>query len=164
VPAAIMSIACANLFTRNIYKEWIKPGCTPEQEAFVAKIVSIVVKFGALLFVLELQSTYAIQLQLLGGIWMCQTLPAVIIALYTRWFHPRALLAGWAAGMISGTAMVWQLQLRTSTYPLEIFGFTFPTYAALLALILNIAVAAGLTLLLREQDKKDETAPADYTA
>src|SRR5690606_23820686 len=107
VPAAIMSIACANLFTRNIYKEWLKPDCTPQQEASVAKIVSIVVKFGALLFVLELQSTYAIQLQLLGGIWMCQTLPAVVIALYTRWFSPFALVAGWAAGMVSGTVMVW---------------------------------------------------------
>lgn len=164
VPAAIMSIACANLFTRNIYKEWLKPDCTPQQEASVAKIVSIVVKFGALLFVLELQSTYAIQLQLLGGIWMCQTLPAVVIALYTRWFSPVALVAGWAAGMISGTVMVWQLSLRSSTYPLEIFGTTFPTYAAILALVLNLAVAAGLTLLLREKNRKDETVPADYTA
>ena len=29
VPAAIMSIACGNLFTRNIYKEFIAPDCTP---------------------------------------------------------------------------------------------------------------------------------------
>lgn len=164
VPAAIMSIACANLFTRNIYREWIKPDCTPEQESSVAKIVSIVVKFGALIFVLELQSTYAIQLQLLGGVWMCQTLPAVIIALYTRWFNPVGLLAGWAAGMISGTVMVWQMQLRTSTYPLEIFGLTFPTYAALLALILNIAVAAAVTVALGHKDKTDETQPADYVS
>ena len=163
VPAAIMSIACANLFTRNIYKEWMKPDCTPQQEASVAKIVSIVVKFGALLFVLELKSTYAIQLQLLGGIWMIQTLPAVIIALYTRWFSPIGLLVGWAAGMISGTVMVWQLALRTSTYPLEIAGLTFPTYAALLALAVNIAVAALVTLLLKEKTKADETVPGDYT-
>jgi len=163
VPAAIMSIACANLFTRNVYKEWIKPECTPQQEASVAKIVSIVVKFGALLFVLELQSTYAIQLQLLGGIWMCQTLPAVIIALYTRWFSPVGLLAGWAVGIVSGTVMVWQLALRSSTYPLEIFGFTFPTYAALLALALNIAVAVVVTLVMKERDKKDDTVAADYT-
>ena len=163
VPAAIMSIACANLFTRNIYKDWMKPDCTPQQEASVAKIVSIVVKFGALLFVLELKSTYAIQLQLLGGIWMIQTLPAVIIALYTRWFSPIGLLAGWAAGMIAGTVMVWQLALRTSTYPLEIGGLTFPTYVALLALAVNIAVAALVTLLLKEKTKVDETVPGDYT-
>ena len=164
VPAAIMSIACANLFTRNIYREWIRPDCSPEQESFVAKIVSIVVKFGALIFVLELQSTYAIQLQLLGGIWMCQTLPAVIIALYTRWFSPCGLLAGWAAGMISGTVMVWQLALKTSTYPFPLFGITFPTYAALLALALNIAVAVAVTLVLGHKNKTDETQPADYVS
>src|SRR5580698_5527073 len=28
VPAAIMSIAAANLFTRNIYREFMRPGCT----------------------------------------------------------------------------------------------------------------------------------------
>lgn len=164
VPAAIMSIACANLFTRNIYKEWIKPDCTPEQEASVAKIFSIVVKFGALLFVLELQSTYAIQLQLLGGVWMCQTLPAVIVALYTRWFNPAALLAGWATGMISGTVMVWQLGFRSSTYPLDVLGLTFPTYAALLALALNLAVAVALTLTLGQKNKTDETQPTDYVS
>jgi SSS family solute:Na+ symporter len=163
VPAAIMSIACANLFTRNIYKEWIKPDCTPQQEASVAKIVSIVVKFGALLFVLELKSTYAIQLQLLGGIWMCQTLPAVIIALYTRWFNPVGLVAGWAVGMTAGTVMVWQLALKTSTYPFALFGITFPTYAALLALALNLGVAVAVTLALGKGKGADETVPGDYT-
>ena len=29
VPASIMAIACGNLFTRNIYKEFIAPDCTP---------------------------------------------------------------------------------------------------------------------------------------
>ena len=41
VPAAIMSIAAANTFTRNIYKEWIKPDATPAQEAKVSKIASL---------------------------------------------------------------------------------------------------------------------------
>src|SRR3712207_8019971 len=44
VPAAIMSIAAANLFTRNIYKEFLKKDATPRQEAQVAKVVSLVVK------------------------------------------------------------------------------------------------------------------------
>ena len=33
VPSAIMSIAAANLFTRNIYKEYIKQDATPAEEA-----------------------------------------------------------------------------------------------------------------------------------
>jgi SSS family solute:Na+ symporter len=40
VPAAIMSIAAANTFTRNIYKEWIKPHATHAEEAKVSKIAS----------------------------------------------------------------------------------------------------------------------------
>src|SRR6185312_3603625 len=95
VPASIMAIASGNLFTRNIYKEFIAPNCTPSQEARAAKLASMAMKLGALFFVLLFQTSYAIQLQLLGGIWICQTLPAVLIALYTRFFNPWGLLAGW---------------------------------------------------------------------
>src|SRR3954454_8468674 len=44
VPAAIMSIAASNTFTRNIYKEWIKPDATQAEEAKVSKLMSLVVK------------------------------------------------------------------------------------------------------------------------
>ena len=53
VPAAIMSIAAANTFTRNIYKEWINKDATPAQEAKVSKLASLVVKAFALVFVLD---------------------------------------------------------------------------------------------------------------
>src|SRR3954452_8802233 len=94
VPAAIMSIAAANLFTRNLYKEYLRRDATHAEEAKVAKIASLFVKVGALLFVIVLPTEYAIDLQLLGGVWILQTRPAVVIALYTRWFHRWALLAG----------------------------------------------------------------------
>ena len=48
VPAAIMSIATANTFTRNIYREFIHQDCTNAEEARMAKIVSLVIKAGAL--------------------------------------------------------------------------------------------------------------------
>src|SRR6266704_2327768 len=86
VPAAIMSIAAANLFTRNIYREFFARDATPAQETRVAQLVSLLVKIGALLFVLELSKTFSINLQLLGGIWILQTFPAIVICLYTRWF------------------------------------------------------------------------------
>jgi len=41
VPAAIMSISCGNLFTRNIYKEFIAPDCAPATESKVAKMMSL---------------------------------------------------------------------------------------------------------------------------
>src|SRR5579871_446798 len=103
VPAAIMSIASANLFTRNIYMEYINGSATDRQEAQMAKWVSLIVKLGALIFILALPTQYAIQLQLLGGIWIIQTLPALLGGLYTRWLNPWALLIGWAVGAAVGT-------------------------------------------------------------
>src|SRR5439155_21285448 len=98
VPAAIMSIASANLYTRNIHREFIRPDCSPKEEAQMAKWMSLVVKAGALIFILLVPTEYAIQLQLLGGIWIIQTAPAVILGAYTRWFNDWALLIGWAVG------------------------------------------------------------------
>ena len=97
VPAAIMSIAAANTFSRNIYKEWLNPAATPAQEAKVSKLMSLLVKAFALVFVLTLDKQNAINFQLLGGIWILQTFPAVVFSLFTRWFHRYGLLVGWAA-------------------------------------------------------------------
>ena len=105
VPAAVMSIAAANLFTRNIYKEYLKRDASDSDQAQMAKIVSLLVKAGALAFVLFLPTDYAIDLQLLGGVWIAQTLPALFVGLMTRWLDRRALLAGWLAGMVAGTSM-----------------------------------------------------------
>ncbi len=165
VPAAIMSIACGNLFTRNIYRDFVDPNCTPEREAQIAKLVSFLVKLGALFFVLALGSSYAIQLQLLGGIWICQTVPSVFLALFTRAMHPMALLLGWICGIAAGTAMAWSLGLKSSIYVLHFFGLAIPCYAALSALTLNLAVGILLSLLfnaLSRGPRADETAAEDY--
>src|SRR5215467_636507 len=109
VPAAIMSIAAANTFTRNIYREWIKPDATHAQEANVSKIVSLLVKGFALIFVLTLDKQNAINFQLLGGIWILQTFPAIVFGLYTRRFHAWGLLTGWAVGMVYGTMAAYNV-------------------------------------------------------
>jgi SSS family solute:Na+ symporter len=129
VPAAIMSIAAANLYTRNIHREFINRNPTDKQEAQMAKWVSLIVKFGALVFILFVPTKYAIQLQLLGGIWIIQTLPAVMLGAYTRWFNAWALLLGWAAGTIAGTIMAVAANLAP-TYPLAFAGHSFPGYTA----------------------------------
>ncbi|HWG53877.1 MAG TPA: sodium:solute symporter [Gemmatimonadaceae bacterium] len=167
VPAAIMSIATANLFTRNIYREYFRPNATPRQEARVAKAASLVVKFGALAFILALQNARqeAINFQLLGGVWILQTFPAVIFGLYTRWFHRWALLAGWVVGMVSGTAMAAS-QHFTAIYPLHVGSLAIAGYSAFFALIGNIAVTVLLTLVLDAVGVArgtDETIAADYT-
>jgi solute:Na+ symporter, SSS family len=167
VPAAIMSIAAANLYTRNIHREFINKNPTDKQEAQMAKWVSLIVKLGALVFIIFVPTQYAIQLQLLGGIWIIQTLPAVMLGAYTRWFNDWALLLGWLAGTTAGTAMAVAVNL-TPTYPLAFAGYTFPGYSALYTVILNLLVAIVLTPVFNAMNAKrspiDETVAADYHA
>ena len=166
VPAAIMSIAAANLYTRNIHREFFNPRCSDREEAQVAKWSSLLVKIGALVFILYIPAQYAVQLQLLGGIWIIQTLPAVLVGAHTRWFNAWALLVGWAAGTITGTSMAMAAHL-TPTYTLTIGTYTIPGYTALFTVILNIAIAAALTPWFNRMSAvspADETVLADYLA
>lgn len=173
VPAAIMSIAAANTFTRNIYREWIKPHATEAEEAKVSKLVSLVVKAFALLFVLALDKQNAINFQLLGGIWILQTFPAVVLGLYTRWLHRWALLAGWAVGMVYGTWQAWNV--ANPRAGINHFGGSLAEmpvigqlgYIAMTAFVINLLVAAVLTLVLRAvkaPEGTDETIRGDYFA
>jgi solute:Na+ symporter, SSS family len=166
VPAAIMSIAAANLYSRNIHREFINKNPTDKQEARMAKWVSLIVKFGALVFILFVPTQYAIQLQLLGGIWIIQTLPAVMLGAYTRWFNGWALLLGWAVGTVAGTAMAMAVNPPPGAiYPITLAGFTFPSYTALSTVLLNLAVAIVLTPVFNALGKpSDETVAADYLA
>ena len=165
VPAAIMSIAAANLYTRNIHREFINGAPTDKQEAQMAKWVSLIVKFGALAFIVFVPSKFAIYLQLLGGIWIIQTLPAVMLGVYTRWFNEWALLIGWAAGIVAGSAMFVAANL-TPTYALAVGAFTFPGYSALYAVIINLVLTLVLTPLfnLVSGTSADETLAAEYRA
>jgi SSS family solute:Na+ symporter len=148
VPAAIMSIATANLFTRNLWGEFVRTPLSVAQEARMAKMVSLVVKFGALAFILTASARYAIELQLLGGIWIVQMVPAILCGLFTRWFRSPALLAGWGAGMLSGTGMVMAMGMKTSVFPLHVLGHTYAMYAALPAGAINLIVTALVSLAM----------------
>jgi SSS family solute:Na+ symporter len=177
VPAAIMSIAAANLFSRNIYKEYLNPAATPEQEARASKLASLVVKAGAVVVILVLDPQFSIDLQLIGGVIILQTLPAVALGLYTRWFHRGALIAGWVAGMGMGMWMLYQIanpatgkkHFAGSAFPLSEFGFdTKKTiYVGIVAVLVNLVVAALGTLVLRAAKVTggvDHTTSDDYFA
>ncbi|MGI9005975.1 MAG: hypothetical protein ACR2FU_07225 [Streptosporangiaceae bacterium] len=171
MPAAIMSIAAANLFTRNIWMEFVRRDATPAQQTRVSRWVSLMVKAGALVFVFALPKTFSINLQLLGGIWILQTFPSIVAGLYTRWLHRWALLTGWAAAMTYGTVQAYRVPVPGqanshfggSTAP--VFGQTL--YIAVVALIINLVIALVLTLIfraLRLPEGADETEPSHYTA
>jgi len=175
VPAAIMAIAAANLFTRNIYREWFRPSATPAQEAKVGKLISLLVKFVALVFVLTMDRQNAINFQLLGGIWILQTFPAIVFGLYTRWFHRWALLAGWAVGMVYGTIAAYNVVKPTPDGGEQHFagsvalipGLAQLGYIALTSFAINVIVGVVLTFVLsalKTPAGEDSTIKGDYFA
>ncbi|MFN2479257.1 MAG: monocarboxylate uptake permease MctP [Pseudonocardiaceae bacterium] len=182
VPAAIMSIAAANLWTRNIYKAYLHRDATTEQECRQAKMASLVVKFGAVALIVLIDPQYSIDLQLIGGVIILQTLPMVAIALYTRWFHSWGLVAGWVIGMGWGLILLYGIPnpangkqhfggSALALKKLSILGWQpfagSPTqiYVGFVALIGNLLVAILVTIVLRQLhvfNGTDETTPADY--
>jgi SSS family solute:Na+ symporter len=185
VPAAIMSIAAANLWTRNIYKEYLRKDATPAQEAKMSKLASLVVKFGAVVVILLLDPQFSIDLQLIGGVIILQTLPALAIGLYTSWFHRGALIAGWVAGMAAGLWMLWMTpqvafpeegvrqvvreHFGGSAFALSNLGFETDllVYVGFLAVAVNLLVVVAVTAILRAMnvaDGSDVTQASDYRA
>ncbi|MFI5607633.1 monocarboxylate uptake permease MctP [Amycolatopsis sp. NPDC051903] len=187
VPAAIMSIAAANLWTRNIYKEYIRKNATPQQEAKQAKLASLIVKLGAVLVIILIDPQFSIDLQLIGGVLILQTLPAVALALYTRWLHKAGLIAGWIVGMGWGLIMLYgipnpangKLHFGGSALAmgnLSIFGWhpfggtglaTVQIYPGFVALIANVVVAVVVSAIAHAakwNSGTDETEPEDYHA
>jgi SSS family solute:Na+ symporter len=181
IPAAVMSIASANLFTRSIYCEYFRPRASGREEARVSRWASLFMKFGAAAFLLLLSPTYSIQFQLIGGVLILQTLPAVMFGLATGWFHRAALMAGMLAGLgwgiwmlyqspsLSPTGHVLQAHFGGSTWALSKLGLhsTSSVYIGLLALLANLViVVAGTAILrlLRVPAGRDATRPEDYLA
>jgi SSS family solute:Na+ symporter len=140
VPAAVMSIGAANLFTRNFWKPYVNSNITPAGEQKVAKMVSLAVKLGALVFITFLPTKFALDLQLLGGLWILQTFPAVVFGLFMRWFRAPALLAGWATGLGVGSWLAFSDGIKP-VHTFVIGGSSHAIYTGIAALALNIAVA-----------------------
>jgi len=181
VPASIMSIGAANLFTRGIYREFIRPAASPRMETQVSRIASLLVKLGALAVVLLLTPQFAIDLQLTGGVLILQILPAAAIGLHTNWFHRWALIAGAVAGLASGILMLFQIpslgpggvitsaHFGGDSWPLTHLGLHtgVTLYVGLLALGVNLTVTVAGTVICRRfgiREGLDITSAADYLA
>jgi SSS family solute:Na+ symporter len=143
VPSAIMSIGAAKLFTRNLWKPFFRPQISPTEETTVAKVVSLVVKLGALIFIIFLPIQYAIDFQLLGGIWMLQTFPAVVLGLYRVPLRGGPLFVGWLSGMVSGTCFFLSAGLK----PVVLIPGIGAIYIAIVALALNLGISLGGSMI-----------------
>jgi SSS family solute:Na+ symporter len=148
VPAAIMSIGAANLFTRNLWRPLVSPDMSSAAEASTAKLVSLVVKFGALLFIVFLPTQYAIDLQLLGGVWILQIFPAIVFTLFTRRLTTPGLFLGWLIGIVLGTGLAISQGLKP-VYAAHVGEASWPVYIGLIALVVNIAVTYVVSLVTR---------------
>jgi len=153
VPAAVMSIGAANLFTRNFWKAYVQPNVSPAGEAKVAKLVSLVVKVGALVIILVLPTKFALDLQLLGGVWILQTFPAVVFGLFFAWFRAPALLLGWAVGLATGTSLAFMDGVKP-VHTFTLGGDSYAMYTGLFALAVNIVVASIAQVALGNRGSK----------
>jgi SSS family solute:Na+ symporter len=180
IPASIMSIAAASLFTRSIYCEFFRPRATGKEEARVSQWASLFVKIGAVVVVLLLKTDFATEIQAIGGVLILQTLPAVFLGLLTGWFHRWALVIGMLGGLVMSFYMLYQIPaVDTATgkitqahfgganYPLVLAGFhsTAAIYVGFITLIANVVVTVVLSAafrLVRIPAGVDLTRPSDY--
>jgi len=162
VPAAIMAIGGANLFASNIFRQF--SATRDSSETATAKMLTLVICLVSLLFVIFINPAYAINFQFLGGAWILQTFPAFVLGLYTRWFNPKALLLGWAAGIVSGTWIAVATNY-TAAFPLHFGGGALVGYGPFYALLLNLIVSVIFTPIFNAVASTravDATSAADY--
>jgi solute:Na+ symporter, SSS family len=164
VPAAIMAIASANIFTRDIWTQFVhSPG--HHTEMLAAKSFALFMVVGAVVFILAMPVTYAVQLQLLGGMWIIQTFPAVVLSVFTRFFNGWALLVGWGVGIASATWLAGLNHFTGSVWAFHVLGYTVPSYIAFATVLLNALVALVLSPVFHaigNDRAADETVAADY--
>lgn len=164
VPAAIMAIASANIFTRDILSQFFTSP-SAKGETLAAKSFALFVIICSLVIIFVIPLKFAVQFQLLGGMWIIQTFPAVVFSVFTRFFNGWALLIGWAVGIFSATWLAYLNHFTVSIWPLHVLGFTLPSYIAFATVILNALVAVVLSPVINAvaSDRgRDETAVADY--
>ena len=147
VPAAIMAIAQSTMLARNIVKE-VKPNLSNKTETDIAKWSSVAFKFIALGFVFIVPASFAIELQLLGGILILQLMPSLFIGLYSNWFRKEGLIAGLLLGIVSGILLAIMAnnfgQLNTS-----LFSTPFASlYIGVISLALNFVIATAISVAL----------------
>ena len=152
VPAAIMTISQSTLLTRNIIREF-KPDLASKAETDIAKWASVIFKFIALGFVFIVPATYAIELQLLGGIIILQILPSLFIGLYSNWLRKEGLIVGLLVGMFIGIYMALQAN-NFSTLNTSVFSTPFGSlYIGVITILINLAITVAISLALSRRTR-----------
>ncbi|GAL96255.1 Na+/solute symporter [Acetobacter tropicalis NRIC 0312] len=152
VPAAVMAIGAANLVTHNLL---------PARHKSVrnSRLTAFAVKVGALLCVMFLNAQFAIDFQLLGGVIILQTFPALILGLMRIRFSAAAMLAGWVVGTVFGVGLCLMDSLKPIHF-LYMGPFSGNVSTGLMSLVVNIVVV-GLITLVKPAASADYAKPED---
>jgi solute:Na+ symporter, SSS family len=135
VPAAILILTAATLFSKNIYRALFAPTMPDERLAWLARAMVVVLSLISLYFAVY-SSTTLVSLLLLGYAGVTQFFPGVLLGI----FWHRVTAAGVFAGMLVGVTAVTFLVL-TGRDPL--LGLN----AGFLALCANFAVTVLVSFL-----------------
>jgi len=135
VPASILILSAATLFTKNLCRPIFAPAMTDDQVAKGARAMVLVVSVISLYLATHSSATL-VSLLLLGYAGVSQFFPGVVLGLYWK----RVTMPGVFAGMLAGVATVAFLVL---THRDPFFGSS----AGFVALCINFFLAAILSLL-----------------
>jgi solute:Na+ symporter, SSS family len=139
VPAAIIVLAAASLFAKNLYRPLFAPAMSDAAVARLARAMVLVLGFISLLLAIYSSSTL-VALLLTGYAGVTQFFPGVVLGLYSRRVTAGAVLSGMIAGVVTAAALML-------THHDPIFGVS----AGFLALCLNFLVTlAALPLITRK--------------
>jgi len=128
------------------------------QESNMAKLISLVVKVGALGIILLVNTQFALDFQLLGGIVMIQIFPTIVFGLYTRRIHGVPLLIGWAVGLFLG---IYLAAGAKGWIPSWSTPWGFGIYIGFFTVVVNAVIAVVLSFILPNTGT-DQTRPRDF--
>ena len=139
IPASIMSIASANLFTRNIYKNLIAGDIGDSAEKTVSRISVAVIILLALYASLTINPSFIIMLQLMAGSWIVQLFPLVFVPLFTNRVSKVPAGAATVAGIAVTTYILFLVHFKVAVYK--------GVWVGLYGMGAEAAVLAALTFL-----------------
>ncbi len=145
VPASIMAIASSNLMV-NILRELNMTN--PSNETNLAKWFSFLFKLIPLMLVFVVPPTFAISLQLLGGIIILQTLPSIFLGLFIKHLNKDALTMGLILGAIFGIYEVLKINHFGPITSTLMPSFMGPIFIGVYALLINLVVVILGTIFL----------------
>jgi solute:Na+ symporter, SSS family len=98
VPAAIQLLTGATIYAKNLFRPIFAPSMSDQQVAKLAKIMVLVLTFGALFFAVRSSLTF-VSLLLLGYAGVAQLFSGVVLGLYSRRVTTSGVFAGVGAGI-----------------------------------------------------------------